>query len=287
MTWTEDLAAELGRRGISGRRRRAIVLEIEDHIACEPACVNRLGDPRALAVEFADELAAESARRGARAAFGALSLAAVALIASQVAIGRAGGYPGIDNGRSLVVGLVASLCMVVAPQVALVAGSLGLLRSLRRRREPVLPAGEVRLLRRRTWVGLGGGLATSIALGVDVVNFSEIQPAWYVGLIGGLAGLSVVGLAAAAASLRSTGELVVSTTGPAGDVFDDLPLLARLRDRPWRLCGLVAGGVGLAMTLAEWHAERSLAEGLQRGIFEGVAAAAGFALLGRAIGARR
>ncbi|MEA2372362.1 MAG: hypothetical protein QOH12_2756 [Solirubrobacteraceae bacterium] len=287
MTWTEDLAAELGRHGISGRRRRAILLEIEDHIACEPACVSRLGDPRALAVEFADELAAESARRGARAAFGALSLAAVALIASQVAIGRAGGYPGIDNGRSLVVGLLASLCMVVAPQVALVAGSLGLLRSLRRRREPVLPAGEVRLLRRRTWVGLGGGLATSIALGVDVVNFSEIQPAWYVGLIGGLAGLSVVGLAAAAASLRSTGELVVSTTGPAGDVFDDLPLLARLRDRPWRLCGLVAGGVGLAMTLAEWHAERSLAEGLQRGIFEGVAAAAGFALLGRAIGARR
>jgi hypothetical protein len=287
MTWTEDLAAELGRRGISGRRRRAIVLEIEDHIACEPACVSRLGDPRALAVEFADELAAESARRGARAAFGALSLAAVALIVSQVAIGRAGGYPGIDSGRSLVVGLVASLCMVVAPQVALVAGSLGLLRALRRRREPVLPAGEVRLLRRRTWVGLGGGLATSIALGVDVVNFSAIQPAWYVGLIGGLAGLSVLALAAAAASLRGTGELVVSTTGPAGDVFDDLPLLARLRDRPWRLCGLVAGGVGLAMTLAEWHAERSLAEGLQRGIFEGVAAAAGFALLGRAIGARR
>jgi hypothetical protein len=287
MTWTEDLAAELGRRGISGRRRRAIVLEIEDHIACEPACVSRLGDPRALAVEFADELAAESARRGARAAFGALSLAAVALIASQVAIGGAGGYPGIDNGRSLVVGLVASLCMVVAPQVALVAGSLGLLRALRRRREPVLPAGEVRLLRRRTWVGLGGGLATSIALGVDVVNFSAIQPAWYVGLIGGLAGLSVLGIAAAAASLRGTGDLVISTTGPAGDVFDDLPLLARLRDRPWRLCGLVAGGVGLAMTLAEWHAERSLAEGLQRGIFEGVAAAAGFALLGRAIGARR
>ncbi len=287
MTWTEDLADELGRRGISGRRRQAIVLEFEDHIACEPACVSRLGDPRLLAREFADELAAESARGGARTAFGALSLAAVALITSQVAIGGAGGYPGIDNGRSLVVGLVASLCMVVAPQVALVAGSLGLLRALRRRREPVLPAGEVRLLRRRTWVALGGGLATSLALGVDVVNFSAIQPAWYVGLVEGLAGLSVVALGAAAASLRRTGDLVVSRTGPAGDIFDDLPVLRRLRDRPWQMCAIVAGGVGLAMTLAEWHAERSLAEGLQRGIFEGVAAAAGFAVLGRAIGARR
>jgi len=287
MTWTEDLADELGRRGISGRRRTAIVLEFEDHISCEPACVSRLGDPRELAGEFVDELATQSARRAARGTFGALVLAAIALIASQVAIGAAAGYPGFDRGYSLVLGLAAGLCMVVAPQVALVAGSLGLARALRRRAEPVLPAAEIRLLRRRAWVGLGGGLGTSLALELYAANFSAIEPSWWVGLTGVLAGLSILALGGAALSLRHTGGLVVSRTGPAGDIFDDLPLLRPLRDRPWRLCTIVAGGVGLAMTLAEWQAERSLAEGLQRGLFEGLAAAAGFVLLGRAIGARR
>ena len=38
------------------------------------------------------------------------------------------------------------------------------------------------------------------------------------------------------------------------------------------------------MTAFEAHAERSLTEGLQRGIVEGLAAAIGFALLGRTIG---
>jgi hypothetical protein len=42
--------------------------------------------------------------------------------------------------------------------------------------------------------------------------------------------------------------------------------------------------VALAVTVFEWHAERSLFEGLQRGAFEGLAAAVGFALLGRFIG---
>ena len=44
---------------------------------------------------------------------------------------------------------------------------------------------------------------------------------------------------------------------------------------------------GGAVTLLEWHAERSLAEGLERGAFEVVAMSIGFVVLGRAIGARR
>jgi hypothetical protein len=38
------------------------------------------------------------------------------------------------------------------------------------------------------------------------------------------------------------------------------------------------------MTALETHAERSLAEGLQRGVVEGLAAGVGFVLLGKAIG---
>jgi hypothetical protein len=287
MTWRDQLAEELGRRGVPARRRAAILLEIDDHIACEPASVTRLGDPRELAGEFADELGAQGARGSIAWVFGALAVTAAALIASQLAIGAVGGYPGYDDGRSVVLVSVAVLGMFVASQVALVAGSLALLRVLRHRREPVLPRAEIGLLRSRAWVGLGGGIACALGLELYVVNFTAIMPAWYLALVGGLAGLATVGLGAAAVRLRASGGVVVETEGPAGDIFDDLPPLRRLRDRPWRLCGLVAGGVGLAMTLAVWHAERSLAEGLERGVFEGAAAAIGFVALGRAVGARR
>jgi hypothetical protein len=41
------------------------------------------------------------------------------------------------------------------------------------------------------------------------------------------------------------------------------------------------------VTVFEWHTEHSLAEGIQRGVFEALALSVCFALLGRAIGARR
>jgi hypothetical protein len=57
-----------------------------------------------------------------------------------------------------------------------------------------------------------------------------------------------------------------------------------LRARPWRLGVLAALLAGLIMAFFEAHAEHSLAEGVQRGVVEGLAAAVGFAVLGRAIG---
>lgn len=39
------------------------------------------------------------------------------------------------------------------------------------------------------------------------------------------------------------------------------------------------------MTLAAWHAERSLAEGLQRGLLEALVLVAAFVALGRLVGA--
>ncbi len=142
MSWAQQLADELTACGVLGRERRRIVLELQDHIACEPGCQERLGDPHELAARFADELATDGARRGAFAAFGALVLAALALIVSQLAIGHAGGYPGFDHGHSLALFLPAALGMFIAPQAALVAGTLAALRALRRLRRAVLPAAE-------------------------------------------------------------------------------------------------------------------------------------------------
>ena len=91
MSWIEQLSLELHARGVPRRERTRIVIELDDHIACEPGCEDRLGEPRALATSFADELATSEARGSAFATFAALALAAVVLFVSQVTLAR---YPG-------------------------------------------------------------------------------------------------------------------------------------------------------------------------------------------------
>ena len=134
-----------------------ILLELDDHIECEPGCEDRLGDPRELAVKFADELATSRARRSALHAFVALALTAVALATSQLAIEAAGGYPGFTNGISLLLFFPALVGIFFAPQVALVTGSLAALRAIRRRRTPRLPAAEIGLITRRARIALLAG----------------------------------------------------------------------------------------------------------------------------------
>jgi hypothetical protein len=87
-------------------------------------------------------------------------------------------------------------------------------------------------------------------------------------------------------SLSAAAQLRPTSPGSAGTLDGDVPLPASrwLRARPWRLGVLVSLLAGVMMTVVEAHAEHSVAEGIQRGLAEGLAAAAGFAVLGRAIG---
>jgi len=205
---------------------------------------------------------------------------------SQLALSPAAGYPGFNRGLSLGLFVPAALGMFVAPQVALVSGTLAVLRALRRRRARTLPAAELALIRRRARIGLNAGIATVIGLELYVVDFSSVLPGWWLALVGGLAGIGGVALAGASRRLAAAGAIVTATSGSAGDVFDDLPALgwSWLRRWPWRLGAIASLGVGVGLTLVGWHAEHSLIEGIERGAFEGLAAAAGFGLLGRAIG---
>ena len=286
MSWVQLLSTELLARGVPRRERARIVLELEDHIACEPGCEELLGDPRDLAAGFAEELATSRARGAAFRAFAALALAAAALALSQLTIGQTGGYPGFTNGLSLLLFVAALLGLFVAPQVALVAGTLAALRAARRRRAPSLPAAEIDLMQRRTRVALLAGLGTVAGLELYVLDFALVLPAWYLAMIGGSAAIAGAALAAALGSLRGAAAIVSCSPGPTGDVYDDVPVPGRewLRRHPWRLG--VLGSVALAIvgTFTLAHAERSLTEGLQRGIFEGLIALAGYALLGGAIG---
>jgi hypothetical protein len=286
MSWVERLSIELIARGVPRRERAQIVLELEDHIACEQGCEERLGDPRELATGFAEQLATSRARVTAFRAFWALALAAVALALSQLAIGHAGGYRGFTSGLSLILFVPALLGLFVAPQVALVAGSLAALRAVRRRHARSLPAAEVELIERRTRVALLAGLGTVAGLGCYALDFVLVLPGWYLVLIGGSAAVAGAALLSAMGGVRAAEAIVSQNPGPPGDVYDDLPVPGRrwLRRHPWWLG--VIGSVGLAMiaTFGQAHAERSLSEGLQRGTLEGLIALIGYALLGSAIG---
>jgi hypothetical protein len=288
MSWLDELAGELRARAVPARERRRILLELRDHIGCEPGCEDRLGDPLALAVTFADELATDRARRSALVTFAALAVAAVALSVSLITLGRVAGYPGYSNGLSMLLFIPAVLGMLVAPQIALVSGTLAALRAVRRRRAPTLPAAEIALIHRRARVALGAGLATMAGLELYVVDFSLRLPAWWLGLAGGLGAAGAIALLVASRTLARAQAIVSGTAGPAGDIYHDLPMLdwRWLRGRPWLLGALGSLAVALALGGFEAHAEHSVFEGIQRGMFEGLAAAAGFALLGRAIGAR-
>jgi hypothetical protein len=288
MSWLDELSLELHARGVPRRERARIAIELGDHIACEPGCEERLGDPRELAIGFADELATSEARGSAFATFTALAVAAVVLIVSQITLARFAGYPGYSNGISTLLFFPAILGMVVAPQVALVAGTLAAWRALRRRRVGCLPADEIRLIHSRARVALAAGFATMAGLELYVVDFSERLPAWWLGLVGGLAALAGVGLFAAARTFVRARAIVSGAPGQAGDIYDDLPLLAGrpLRARPWLLGALASVAVGLALGAFEAHAEHSVFEGIQRGVFEGLVAAVGFVVFGRAIGVR-
>ena len=286
MSWLDTLAGELRARRVPRRERARILLELRDHIECEPGCEERLGDPRELAITFADELASAQARLSAFQTFGALAVAAVALVVSQLVIASAGGYPGFATGISPLLFFPSLLGMVFAPQIALVAGSLAALPAIRLRRVPRLPSAQIDLIGRRARVALLAGFGTVAGLVLYLVDFSLRFPVWYVALAGGLATVAGVALSAASRSVRRAEAVVSACPGTAGDVYDDVPVIGRrwLRRRPW-LLGIVGSLlVAVAATIVTAHAERSLQEGLERGIVEGLAAALGFALLGRTVG---
>jgi hypothetical protein len=292
VSWLGEFEAELSARGIRPAARERLVAEFADHIACERGAstriaLTRLGVAREIAGQYADELAADDARRGAFGAFGALACAAFALVLSQVALGRLASYPGFDHGFSVALSLPALFAMVVGPQVALVGGTLAGWRAIRSRREAVLPAAEIALVRRRAKIGLLAGFVTTVGLLLYVADFIGVLPAWWLVLSGALAISATAALVAAWLALARSSVTVAAAAGPAGDLFDDIPLLRALRGHPLALCLSGALASGVAVTIAEWHAEHSFAEGLQRGLFEALALSAGFALLGRAIGARR
>ena len=266
----ERIDQELASRRVRRSLRRRIALEYADHLACDPDAEARLGDPAELAGAFAAELAADDARRVARNAFMALALAALALTAGQLTIAPAGGYPGYNSGLSTALAVPAILTILIAPQIALVAGSLAALRALRTRSSRRLPDAEVALIRRRSAVAIGAGLATCAAMMLYATDHTHQMAGWWVALQLGLAAAAAVALTVVAVQARRARHTIGAVLGLSGGIVDDVPPLALVAANPRAACVAAVLLAGAAGTVLGGVAERSVIEGLERGTFEAI-----------------
>jgi hypothetical protein len=286
--YLNDLDAHLARAGIRAVRRQRIVTEFADHLSCDPDA--DLGDPAALATQFADELGTCFARTAAFHTFLALSLAGVLVVVRAVALLplNAGGFGTADT--------VALLISAVAAQVALVAGGLGLLRALQLRGRRTIPRQEASVLARRAGIGLAAGALTIVAF--PFTQSYRVHPG-AVAIVGhptnlwwplaSAAGLAV--LVAAAPAVVRAARLRPQAAGPAGDLLADLgplqPVAGRIMSGSVnRLAFVIGAGLVIVMALAGVAANDPY-DGILRGLLEGGAFLGGYAVLGRYLGIRR
>lgn len=277
--YLKRLERELRAVGIHGRLRLRILAEAEDHLRSDPEAPRRFGEPAEVANAFAAELGARASRRAAVSGFLALGVAGAVFAVSFVGASFAG-QPPPDTWPLLAA--LAFPVLIVAPQVAFVAGVLALVRSLRRR-EPVLPTAELMVINRRTGLALGSGLATMGALVLFAFALrGDLAGWWLVATFVGAAGASVL-LLLALAPVAGAVRLRPRVAGEAGDVFDDLGLG---RTDPWRLARRVAFAAGLVVWLAA-AVQGDPLDGAIQGTAEALACLGGFAVLGRFLGLHR
>jgi hypothetical protein len=286
--YLDDLDAELARAGIRGAHRERIVTEFADHLSCNQDA--DLGDPAAIATQFADELGTGFARTAAFQAFLALALAGSLVVVRAVALLplSAGGFGAADT--------VALLISAMAGQVALVTGGLGLLRGLRLRGQRTIPQQEASVLARRAGIGLAAGALTIVAFpltqvyrahpGAIAIGGHPTNLWWPLASAVGL----VVLVAAAPAVVRAA-WLRPQAAGPAGDLLADLgplqPVVARIAGGSVNRLAFVIG-IGLAIVIAlAGVAANDPYDGILRGLLEGGAFLGGYAVLGRYLGIRR
>jgi hypothetical protein len=281
VNYLEDLSRELARRGIRGHLRRRILEEVDDHLRSDADAQRRFGAAGEVANAFAAELGTQASKRAAVGAFIALGVAGSVYAAAFVSL-QFGRSPTETLEPAL--GSLSLAVGVVAPQVAFVAGTLALVRVLRSRGR-VLPTQELIVIRRRTGVALGFGLATMASLAVYAYEFGPQLPGWWTTLTFVSTALASALLGVAAVPAARAVRLRPRVAGDAGDVFDDLGV-ERLRADPWSFARRVALVAGLAVWFAG-IAQGDPIDGAIRGVLEGLLCFGGFAALGRYLGLRR
>jgi MFS family permease len=283
MSYSEDLSRELATVGISGRLRSRIIDEFNDHLACDPDA--KLGEPHAIARQFADEVGTSRARRAGYISFGALVLAGI-LFGLAFVIPPEGPlvYATRTSHISWLVTFAGAVA-VFAAQIALAAGVLAALRAIRHRRDGVIAGAEAEVLTRRAAVGLIAGIVTMAALGGLALALRGHVAGWWVTMTVAFAIAAIVGLVAALPAIVAALRVHPVASGEAGDIFDDLGRWAPrpLRGHPWRLAFLVAAAIVVMLTAAG-VAKSDGFDGALRGVADAVVCLLLFASLGHWLG---
>lgn len=283
------LSRELTAVGISGQLRRRILDEIGDHLSCDPGAP--LGEPRALAGDFADVIGTARAKTAALAAFASLVVAGLLFAAAFAAApngllrtAQRAGVPGLAQVPTPLT-VVAAGVAAIAAQVAFAAGCLAAARWLWRRHEGALPAAEATVIRRRAVVGVGAGIVTMLSLGVIGVAVRHQLGSGSSDVAVVAAGVGLLALLSAVPWLWAAARVQPTVAGDAGDVIDDLGPLAPagLRGHPWRFAVWFALGLVALITVAAVPAQ-DVYDGALRGLLDAAVCLVGFATLGRYLG---
>ena len=269
--YLDELEGELAARGVRGSSAERVLDEARDHLL-EAGSVERFGPSDRIAREVAAELATTRTIRSTYGAFTALVLTAATYLGFMALAGQ----PDLFGARHELVGVLATLGLVLFPQIAFVASCLGLLRALRHR-GVTSSEEELRVIRARAATALVAGALTVLSMAVWVLEYG--QAAWL--LVFPLLALAILALAATA--VHHAGEPQAVAGGPADDVFDDLGF----RLDPWPFAFLVAAVIGLVGFAGGWAVEGDPGSGIVRGGFEAVAVVLCFAALGRPLALRR
>lgn len=250
--YLSQLRRDLGERGVRGAAADRVLAEVRDHLL-ESHDVERFGPSERIAREIAVQLATTRTIRSTYGAFLALAVTAFGYLALIVyADDRAPND--VLAGKHAVVGLVATLGLLLFPQVAFVSGGLALLRAVRRRGCDALSCEELDVLGRRAAVALAAGGLTAVSMLVWGYEFGYLASAALFGVVAAAPPCLAVPSLAAASSPQAP------SVGHAEDVFDDLRL-QRLRLRPW----FFAGGVAIAAALVALVVDGFVIAGLEFG----------------------
>lgn len=249
----ERYLRDLGRSLPTGRRRRRILIEVEDHLAeasgqdaANPSrAVQAFGSPELVARRFAQELSWVVLRSGV-----ALALAAVAL--SALLYLAAGGAPGVDAPSWVLASAAWPLSTLAIQVVALGAVATGL-RAQRVRRAGATTTVAARQLARSALTAV---TATAVWVVALIPSALAQSSTWATGLAGAAALTALLCLVAAAALLRAgrwrglLGLEQTPTPSLVGDVVAGL--IGVLRSLEARAPGLAQRGEAWPARVGAW-----------------------------------
>jgi hypothetical protein len=284
MNYLSAFETELSNAGVPAGRRRRILSEFADHLETNPEA--ELGAPTDLARQFADELGTRLSRKTALSAFVVLAIAGALLLDAFFQGGRlwAGwvGYGSYKYATTPAWYVVTLGVCALSAQVALASGLLALSRVYRLRRVPVISAADARVLNRRAAVGLIAGAISMLVIPLSQVRLGGYSYAWW--MHPGIGIAAIVMLLLPLPGVLRAARMRPSREGAAGDLTVDLGFTAD-GVTPWRVA------VGLSLLIVVVLAVVGAAaddpyDGLARGLLDGAACLAGFAVLGRYLGLR-